>query len=127
MKRVKEWVGTHEFLQVLPVLPVETPIGFPDPVPSWIVPRPGRKEDDGIVRFNLEATMQFVGDTVRSIIGEDGDHTSEVGEVRQTSHGNGRGGIMKDHRDGARNRRGDAEGEQGGIQVSVLVARVTLM
>jgi hypothetical protein len=57
MKRVKECVGTHEFLQVLPVLPVETPISLPDPVPSWVMPRPGRKEDDGIVCLNLEAGM----------------------------------------------------------------------
>ena len=52
--------NTHEFLQVFPELPIETPISLPDPIPSWIMPCPGRKEDYGVVGLNLTAKIQFV-------------------------------------------------------------------
>jgi len=45
---------THELLQVLPILPIEASIGLPDPVPSGVMPCPGREEDDGIIGLNWE-------------------------------------------------------------------------
>lgn len=69
--------GTHEFLQVLPVFPIEAPISLPDPAPAWVMPRPGGKENDGIVSLNLRAAIQFVGGIICSIIGEYGDRASE--------------------------------------------------
>lgn len=44
---------TYKLLEVFPVLPVETPICLPDPVPPRIVPCPGREEDYSIVGFDL--------------------------------------------------------------------------
>jgi hypothetical protein len=44
------------------------------------MPRPGRKEDDSVIGFNLRAEIQLAGHIVRSIIGEHGKHPSGVGE-----------------------------------------------
>jgi hypothetical protein len=43
---------THKLLKILPILPIETPVNPPYPIPSGVMPRPGREEDDGIVGLN---------------------------------------------------------------------------
>ena len=100
---------THELLKIFPILPVETPIGLPDPIPSRVMPRPGREEDDGIVSLNLAAEVQ--SRSIRSIIGK-GNHTW------------GRRGTIKDRRNGTRNRRSD---NRDGVNasVSILIACTT--
>lgn len=86
---------THELLKILPILPIEAPISFPDPIPSGIMPRPCREEDNGIVGLNLAAENQC-RTSVRS---------SEK-DITREELGNGRSGTTKDH-DGRRNRGSD--------------------
>lgn len=70
--------GTYELLEVFPVLPVEAPIRFPDPIPPRVVLRPSRKEDHGVVGLNLAAEIQL--QSVRSIAGGGGEREKRNNE-----------------------------------------------
>ena len=110
---------THELFKILPVLPVETPISLPDPIPSRVMSRPGSEEDDGIISLNLAAEIQLRG--IHSIIGE----VMDRGRWRWRSGESGRSGKTIDNCNGMRNRKGDAKARGRNTSVSILIARMT--
>lgn len=43
---------TYQLLQILAVLPTETPVSFPYPIPTWSIPAASGKEYDCVVCFD---------------------------------------------------------------------------
>jgi len=90
LRREKIHTKTHEFLQILPVLPVETHIGLPDPRRSWVMPRTGRKEDESAIDPNPVAEIQFAVRIARSLSEITENVYREQARRRRTSNGNRR-------------------------------------